>query len=227
MSRWFRVYDDLIDDPKVQRLPDRLFKALINLWCLTSKNGGHLPAIEEIAFKLRLSEAKATSLVGELKAAGLIDEVDGQSCPHNWNGRQYKSDGSTPRVKRHRERQRNVSCNVSSGVSETPPDTETESDTEKIPERTADAVSSKYVFETGIIRLNQRDFEKWKDAFSALDLKAELISLTKWAETQQNWFHAVAGALAKRNRQVIAQQKTGVQKLPLTPSGNPWPEGIL
>lgn len=27
MSRWFRVYDDMLDDPKVQRLDPELFKA--------------------------------------------------------------------------------------------------------------------------------------------------------------------------------------------------------
>lgn len=27
MSRWFRVYDDLVDDPKVQRLSAELFRA--------------------------------------------------------------------------------------------------------------------------------------------------------------------------------------------------------
>ena len=46
MTRWFRVYDDLVDDPKVQRLDPSLFKALINLWCLTSANGGVLPPID-------------------------------------------------------------------------------------------------------------------------------------------------------------------------------------
>jgi hypothetical protein len=38
MTHWFRVYDDVVDDPKVQRLEPSLFKALINLWCLTSAN---------------------------------------------------------------------------------------------------------------------------------------------------------------------------------------------
>lgn len=27
MSRWFRAHDDALDDPKVQRLPDAMFKA--------------------------------------------------------------------------------------------------------------------------------------------------------------------------------------------------------
>jgi hypothetical protein len=70
----------------------------------------------------------------------------------------------------------------------------------KIP---ADAGPSKYFFENGIIKLNQINFDKWKSAFSYLDLAAELISLTKWAGEQgENWFPAVSGALAKRNREV-------------------------
>lgn len=58
-----------------------------------------------------------------------------------------------------------------------------------------------YFFESGSIRLNEKDFKKWETSFSKLDLKAELIGLTHWADEQgKNWFHAVAGALAKRNR---------------------------
>lgn len=58
-----------------------------------------------------------------------------------------------------------------------------------------------YYFEDGPIRLNKADFEKWRDAFPNIDLKAELIGLSAWAATQANWFHAVKGALAKRNRE--------------------------
>lgn len=74
---------------------------------------------------------------------------------------------------------------------------------------TADAVSSKvYAFESGVIRLNQRDFEQWTQAFSYLELPAELLSLSKWAESEGgNWFHAVKGALAKRNREVKAAKE--------------------
>lgn len=68
---------------------------------------------------------------------------------------------------------------------------------------TAIAVSSKYAFEDGVIRLNERDFKNWTTAFSQLDLAAELLSLSKWAESEgKNWFYAVKGALAKRNREV-------------------------
>lgn len=74
---------------------------------------------------------------------------------------------------------------------------------EKEKEDTADAVSpSASVFESGIIRLNKKHFDEWTKAYSFLDLRAELLSLTEWAQTQKDrWFFAVSGALAKRNRE--------------------------
>ena len=127
MTRWFRVYDDLVDDPKVQRLDAALFKALINLWCLASANDGVFPSIDEIAFKLRMKREKAQRVLTDLRAAGLIDDDERGARPHNWDERQFKSDGSTPRVKRFRERRRNVSP----AVSETGPESETEAEAER------------------------------------------------------------------------------------------------
>lgn len=66
------------------------------------------------------------------------------------------------------------------------------------------AGAAPYAFESGPIKLNQRDFEQWNRAFSHLDLPAELLSLTEWASQQRSWFNAVKGALAKRNREVKA-----------------------
>jgi hypothetical protein len=127
MTRWFRVYDDLVDDPKIQRLDLLLFKALINLWCLASANNGVLPPIDQIAFKLRMRPDKAERALNELRAAGLIDDDERGARPHNWDKRQFTSDGSTLRVKRFREQRRDVS----SPVSETAPDTQTEAEAEK------------------------------------------------------------------------------------------------
>lgn len=79
----------------------------------------------------------------------------------------------------------------------------------------ADAGSSSkaYAFESGVIRLNERDFELFAKSFGNLDLAAELLSLSQWAETQgKNWFHAVKGALAKRNRDVKANKKKAEQE---------------
>jgi hypothetical protein len=126
MTRWFRVYNDLVDDPKVQRLDQSLFKALINLWCLASANDGVLPSIDEITFKLRMKPEKVQRVLTELRAAGLVDDDERGARPHNWDSRQFISDGSTSRVKRFRERHRNVSPAVFGTSAETETETETE-----------------------------------------------------------------------------------------------------
>ncbi len=128
MSRWWRAYDEAVDDPKLQRLGPKLGWAWFNLMCISSKNNGCLPLIGDIAFKLRMTEQQAAAMLTELVSAGLFDrQEDGRFAPHNWNARQFKSDVSTHRVKRFRERERNVPTTVS----ETPPETETETETEK------------------------------------------------------------------------------------------------
>jgi len=112
MSRWFRAYDEALDDPKIQRLSDALFKTWFNLLCLASRNNGALPEVSEIAFALRLSEKDAGKRIGELIESGLIDR-DGETLrPHNWNHRQFSSDVSNERVKRHRERKKTATGNV-------------------------------------------------------------------------------------------------------------------
>lgn len=128
MSRWFRLYDELLDDPKVQRLSGDDFKAWINLLCLASRNDGNLPSTEDIAFALRLDGKKASALLQRLVSVGLLDEADGRFSPHGWNARQYKSDVSTGRVKQFRERQKAVSGNGGETFHETPPETDTETD---------------------------------------------------------------------------------------------------
>jgi uncharacterized protein YdaU (DUF1376 family) len=80
-------------------------------------------------------------------------------------------------------------------------------------EDTADAVPTTYAFESGIIKLSEKDFNTWKASFSHLDLSAELVGLSQWAEQQgpAKWFFAVSGALAKRNRTVMAAKKNAEQ----------------
>jgi hypothetical protein len=131
MSRWFRFYDDAINDPKILKLPEATRWYWTALLCVASKNNGTLPALDDIAIQLRVTAAKATEIISSLVKATLLDKVETGFAPHNWNGRQYKSDVSTGRVKRFRERERNVSSTVSETEMERPQITETETETEK------------------------------------------------------------------------------------------------
>lgn len=136
MSRWFRFYDQALNDPKVQMLPADDFKSWVNLLCLASQHEGKLPDVTAIAFALRVTENAAVTVLERLHNAGLIDKCNGGAngwfyAPHGWDKRQYKSDTSAERVKRHRANK----CNVTV----TPPETETDTETDNTPKGVVDA----------------------------------------------------------------------------------------
>lgn len=145
MSRWFRMHDEILDDPKVQRLSGDDFKGWVNILCLASRNDGKLPPIEDVAFALRETLDGARTLVERLVNATLIERRTGGSngahyAPYKWDERQYKSDTSTGRVKRFRQR--------SKTVPETPPDTETETDIPLSKDNGAAPGSDKHFWDT-------------------------------------------------------------------------------
>jgi 5-methylcytosine-specific restriction endonuclease McrA len=102
--RWFRFYGDAINDPKIIRMPGAMRWHWIAILCVASKNDGILPDLKDIAFGLRVPERKAQSIINSLLAHGLLDRIDEVLTPHNWSSRQYQSDSSAERVKRHREK---------------------------------------------------------------------------------------------------------------------------
>ena len=74
MTRWFRVYNDLVDDPKVQRLdPHAVQGADQSRGVWHRQTDGVLPAIDEIAFKLRMKPEKAAERSTIYATAGLVD----------------------------------------------------------------------------------------------------------------------------------------------------------
>lgn len=116
---WFRLTNTVVDNPKVQALPDALFKAWVNLLCVASQNHGVLPPLSDIAFKLRMSETKAATLLETLEKRFLFDRDEtGSYVPHDWNDHQFKSDSSTDRVRAHRDRMKRRG-NVPSETDET------------------------------------------------------------------------------------------------------------
>lgn len=103
MSRWFRMYSDVLDDPKVQKLPPALFKTWVNILCLAGRNDGRLPSVEDIAFSLRMEEDQCGQHIRELVERGLLDAGDGLT-PHNWDKRQFKSDHDETAAERQRNK---------------------------------------------------------------------------------------------------------------------------
>jgi hypothetical protein len=108
MSRWFRFYDDDLNNPKLLRLSDRLHRIWVGLCCVASKNG-KLPSMEDCALMLRLAPERMAEALVSLVGAELLERHDDILSPADWASRQYKSDGSAERMKRHRQHKRDVS----------------------------------------------------------------------------------------------------------------------
>ena len=55
---WIKLYIEILDDPKMGRLGDDLWRRAAELFLLAGKEGndGALPPIDEMAWTLRLSE---------------------------------------------------------------------------------------------------------------------------------------------------------------------------
>ena len=208
MSRWFRFYDEVLDDPKAQRLEPELFKVWVNLLCLASRNNGQLPKVDDIAFALRSSVTVTERNVTALTEAGLFDEIDGVLKPHNWGGRQYKSDSEDTtnalRQKRFREKHRNGNRNAVTPVTVTATRTDTEQNRER-PRKRATRLPDDWAPSSA-----DRDFAK-SLGFSdqAIDHHAARFkdfwaakpgaggTKLDWSATWRNWMRTEATNLAK------------------------------
>lgn len=63
---WIKLYRDILDDPDWHELDAEAAKMLVMLWLLASEDEGRLPELKKIAFRLRISEQKAKSLIDKL-----------------------------------------------------------------------------------------------------------------------------------------------------------------
>lgn len=141
---WFRVHTKLLHNSKVQTLEPHLFKALINIWCLSKEGNGVIPRDAEIGFQLRLTVSEARETVKALVNVGLLEQSeDGTYRAHEWEEHQFKSDVSTDRVKRFRNGKRNGDETFLKRPQGQSTESETESETEAESEQSQTPAASR------------------------------------------------------------------------------------
>lgn len=109
---WFRLYAEMIDDPKIGRLNDAQFRLWIEILCLACKgeNGNTLQTIDDINWSLRRN---VTETLHELLHETLVKlDSENRVFVTNWEKRQFNSDSSTDRVRKYRERKKKDKGNV-------------------------------------------------------------------------------------------------------------------
>lgn len=104
---WIKLYHEILDDPKMGKLPDRLYRRTIECFLLAGDfdQGGFLPPLEDIAWRLHLDAEQLETDLIELQRIGLLDVIDGRWFVAKFAERQA-ADSNTERWQRWNERQR-------------------------------------------------------------------------------------------------------------------------
>lgn len=123
---WFRMYAEFATDPKVQMMSEANQRRFLMVLCLRCSNDHVTLQDDEVAFQLRISNDEWAQTKALFLAKGLINE---DNAPTAWEKRQFVSDSSAERVRKHREKKKQASKRVCN-VTETPPEADTEADTE-------------------------------------------------------------------------------------------------
>jgi len=147
---WFRMYSEFATDAKVQSMSEAMQRRLLMLFCLRCSNVLATLHDDELTFALRLSADELAETKALFVRKRFIDDAWNLQ---NWDKRQFNSDSSTARSKKHREKKQLLTksatkqtvaatpCNVAATV----PDTDTDTDTEEKQKREPRALASEAV----------------------------------------------------------------------------------
>jgi len=104
---WIKWYHEILDDPKMATLPDRLWRRFSELCLLAGKlcpsKSGNLPDTRQIAWMLRMQTDDLQTDLEQLVSVGLIESIPNGWFIVNFKKRQSPAT-STERVKQYRER---------------------------------------------------------------------------------------------------------------------------
>lgn len=104
---WIKLYIEIIDDPKMAVLPDRLWRRTVELFLLAGKFGkdGLLPDTRQLAWMLRMSTDELEMDIKQIAMTGIIESVGSGWLVRQFKKRQEPSTAAErKRAQRDRER---------------------------------------------------------------------------------------------------------------------------
>jgi hypothetical protein len=136
---WFRLWAEFADDPKIQMMQEAMQRRFVMLLCERCK----CETLHETerAFHWRITEQELAETKSLFIEKGFIDE---EWHVLNWNKRQFLSDSSSERVRRHRRAKKQAEsfretdeteAHRATAVTETAPNTDTEEQNRSRPEK--------------------------------------------------------------------------------------------
>lgn len=109
---WLKLYHEMIDDPKIARLPDSSYRRFIECLLLAGEldEDGFLPSVEDMAWRLRLNETSLAQDLSRLSLAGMVELKQDDDNTERWfvtnfSKRQAPSDAAE-RMREYRKRKK-------------------------------------------------------------------------------------------------------------------------
>ena len=112
---WMKLWFDILRDPKMGMLPDRLWRRVIELFLLAGQNGedGLLPDVPTIAWQLNKPVTAIVADLNKIAEVGIVQEIqEGKWFVTNFKKRNEPVD-SRKRIKDFRQRERYEKSNES------------------------------------------------------------------------------------------------------------------
>lgn len=120
---WWKMHHSLLDDPAIIRTPDEVIGHWVKVLAVACRRGGTLGDLDEdgelekLASLLRLEAAgewdiaKAREIVATLRARRLIERIEDEDKPRNWNKFQGETEAAA-RMRKKRLRDKDTQPNI-------------------------------------------------------------------------------------------------------------------
>lgn len=116
---WIKLYHEILDDPKMGRMPDQLWRRTIELFLVAGEvdREGILPPVGDMAYRLRVDDKTLQNDLDELEKKGIIYQKNGRYIVSKFADRQGPM-SSAERVRRFRSTKRKEEYNESHFINE-------------------------------------------------------------------------------------------------------------
>jgi len=136
---WLKLYYEILDDPKMGRLPDKQWRRVIEFFLMAGEvdQEGILPPPADMAWRLRITEDELMDTLMELENIGILTDAGEHWIVTRFAARQAPVDNAE-RQRRYRDRQRKTHYYGDAALQETVTDGVTRIITTPVTKRNTD-----------------------------------------------------------------------------------------
>ncbi len=205
---WFRMYAEFATDTKVQSMDETLQRRFIMFLCLQCSGEYERLTDEELAFALRITPAELVNTKEVFKQKRFLGD---NGKIRSWDKRQFKSDSSTDRVRKHRKRLGNGDETLRN-VSVTPSDTDSDSDKTttagKPPTRVSRGTDPEWLLDFKLVYPSRAGDQGWRRAVKAANARLAEGHTTEEFIDGAKRYRAHCDALGKVGTEFVKQAAT-------------------